>query len=230
MTKKLFFIALAMLSISILYYSFQKLQSYTVNKATVRSITIAQNSATIPTTTSEFEGIYTATGEEKECNTKRMTLEALASSTSYLTEEFVNCKIPVEMKSWNGTWQEADGKFVVDIKNGEQSQKFDLSVDRSGDAVKLSSAEPKLTFIKTNFKNYKSKYKNISVEYGQYGEEYFARLWSLNGVLLASLMRDINDNTSYTDGAYVWKVGATSTLLSASSTNETFVEQSDEQN
>lgn len=228
MTKKLFIVAVMMLSASILYYGFQKFQSDTSEKTQVTNTSAPQNSAAIGTTTSEFEGIYTAAGDEKDCRAKRMTLEILASSTSYLTEEFLDCKTKKEIKSWEGSWKQESEALNVDLKNGAEEQKLNSVISKNVSNIMLQSTNPKISFLKTNFKNYKSEYKNISAEYGQYGEEYFVRLWAPNGVLLATLARDSVNNSRYTDGTYVWEMGATSTLLSASSTNETFIEQHDE--
>lgn len=230
MTKKLFILATVMLCASLVYYGLGKTEYVANTKSEVTDTKKSPNSTVMTVSTSNLEGVYTAAADEKDCKAKKMTLEVLASSTSYMTEEFIDCRSPVEMKSWDGTWQEVDGNLVIGLKNGEQSEKFNFLVDKTGRVIKLSSKEPAILFTKTSFKNYKSEYKNISAEYGQYGEGYFVRLWSPNGVLLASLVRDTKDNASYTDGVYVWEVGATSTLLSASSTNETFVEQPDEQN
>lgn len=230
MTKKLFILAIIMLLLSLAYYGVGRLDS-TADKVSAETSTRNNGGVEIvATATLEFEGIYTTAVNEKDCETKKMTLEILASSTSYLTEEFMDCKTPVEMKSWEGGWQDVGGKLVINLKNSEQSQTFNLSVDKNGKSIKLNSTEPTAVFTKTNLKNYKSEYKNISAEYGQYGKEYFVRLWSPNGVLLTTLLRDSGSDSRYTDGTYVWMVGATSTLLSASSTSETFIEQTNEQN
>lgn len=227
MTKKLFIIAMMMLCASFIYYGFEKLQ---ILDNTESKVVNADDSIVASASTSEVAGIYTAAVDEKDCKNKKMTLEVLASSTSFLTEEFVDCKAEKELKSWEGNWRQEGDVLSVGLKSDTEEQKFDFVITKNTENTTLQSNTPKVNFVKTNFKNYKSEYKNISAEYGQYSEEYFVRLWAPNGVLLATLKRDPMNNYKYTDGAYTWEIGATSTLLSASSTNETFIEQTNEQN
>jgi hypothetical protein len=206
MSKKIFFLAIALLAVSVIY----GLWKFNIDAPKELSAT-STTTQTEVATSSIAEGTYTAFLSAEGCKGREVTLEIQADKTAYLTEDFIGCEPKKDSFVRGGTWSLEAQNLLLDLTDNN-NQKSNLTLN-------LADFKPTTMSFFTNKKN-----ESLAIQKGFYGPTEFVRLWKGEKDFLGTLYKK-EGSGGFANETYTWKVGATTSELISSSTNEIYTQK-----